>query len=45
MDRHIIRTALEKHDFNVSATARALGTTRETLRYRVQKYHLLPDSD
>lgn len=23
------------------ATARALGTTRETLRYRVQKYGLL----
>ncbi|MDD3448750.1 MAG: sigma 54-interacting transcriptional regulator, partial [Gammaproteobacteria bacterium] len=45
MDRHIIRTALEKHDFNVSATARALGTTRETLRYRVQKYRLLPDPD
>ncbi|MGZ4959284.1 MAG: helix-turn-helix domain-containing protein, partial [Methylomonas sp.] len=27
-------------DANVTAAARMLGTTRETLRYRVQKYHL-----
>jgi DNA-binding NtrC family response regulator len=41
MDRFIIETALKRHDYNVTATARALGTTRETLRYRVQKYGLL----
>ncbi len=40
MDRHIIETALKRHEFNVTATARALGTTRETLRYRIQKYGL-----
>jgi len=40
MDRFIIQTALERHDYNVMATARALGTTRETLRYRIQKYNL-----
>jgi len=40
MDRFIIATALEKHRHNVVATARALGTTRETLRYRMQKYGL-----
>jgi transcriptional regulator with GAF, ATPase, and Fis domain len=40
MDRHIIQTALALHDHNVMATARALGTTRETLRYRIQKYGL-----
>jgi DNA-binding NtrC family response regulator len=40
MDRYIIKTALERHDFNVTAAARALGTTRETLRYRIQKYGL-----
>ena len=40
MDRHIIKTALERHGYNVMATARALGTTRETLRYRIQKYAL-----
>ncbi|HKJ07453.1 MAG TPA: sigma-54 dependent transcriptional regulator [Gammaproteobacteria bacterium] len=40
MERFIIKTALERHGHNVTATARALGTTRETLRYRVQKYSL-----
>ncbi|MGD8593929.1 MAG: sigma-54 dependent transcriptional regulator [Gammaproteobacteria bacterium] len=40
MDRYIIKTALELHNYNVTATARALGTTRETLRYRIQKYGL-----
>jgi two-component system, NtrC family, response regulator AtoC len=40
IDRHIIQTALERHHHNVTATARALRTTRETLRYRIQKYGL-----
>lgn len=40
MDRHIIQTALERNNCNVTATARALGTTRETLRYRINKYGL-----
>ncbi len=40
MDRYIIQCALERNDYNVTATARALGTTRETLRYRVQKYRI-----
>jgi len=40
MDRHIIETALERNRYNVTATARALGTTRETLRYRISKYKL-----
>jgi two-component system response regulator AtoC len=42
MDRHIIQKALERHNHNVTATARALRTTRETLRYRIQKYGLAP---
>ncbi|AGA90193.1 response regulator with CheY-like receiver, AAA-type ATPase, and DNA-binding domains [Thioflavicoccus mobilis 8321] len=41
MDSYIIRTALERTSYNVTAAARALGTTRETLRYRVQKYGLI----
>ena len=41
MDRHIIKMVLERHGYNVMATARALGTTRETLRYRMQKYGLI----
>ncbi|MFY0640020.1 MAG: sigma-54-dependent Fis family transcriptional regulator [Bermanella sp.] len=40
MDSFIIQTALEQNDFNVSQTADILGTTRETLRYRIQKYNL-----
>jgi two-component system, NtrC family, response regulator AtoC len=42
MDRFIIQTALERSQFNVTAAARALGTTRETLRYRIRKYRLDP---
>jgi two-component system response regulator AtoC len=42
MERLIIQTALERHDQNVTAAARVLRTTRETLRYRVQKYGLKP---
>ncbi|SMF94545.1 DNA-binding transcriptional response regulator, NtrC family, contains REC, AAA-type ATPase, and a Fis-type DNA-binding domains [Methylomagnum ishizawai] len=40
MDRYIIETTLNRHQGNVTAAARALGTTRETLRYRVRKYGL-----
>jgi DNA-binding NtrC family response regulator len=40
MEEFIIRTALERHDYNVMAAVRALGTTRETLRYRIRKYGL-----
>ncbi len=40
MDKFIIKTALERANNNLTAAARALGATRETLRYRVRKYHL-----
>lgn len=40
IDKHIIRTALDQSNNNVTETARNLGTTRETLRYRMQKYNL-----
>jgi len=40
MDKHIIKTALERSEQNLAAAARMLGTTRETLRYRVRKYQL-----
>lgn len=40
MDKFIIKTALERAGYNLTAAARALGATRETLRYRVRKYHL-----
>ena len=38
MDRHIIETTLERTGQNTLAAARALGTSRETLRYRIRKY-------
>jgi DNA-binding NtrC family response regulator len=40
MERRILREALGRNGDNVSRTARVLGTTREKLRYRVQKYGL-----
>jgi DNA-binding NtrC family response regulator len=40
MEKYIIQEALNQTDSNVTAAARMLGTTRETLRYRVQKYQL-----
>lgn len=44
MDKFIIETALERSGQNLAAAARALGTTRETLRYRVRKYKLFSDN-
>jgi len=43
MDRFIIKSALGRAHDNVTAAARLLGTTRQTLRYRVQKYGLKSD--
>lgn len=40
MDQLIIKSALERSHDNVTSAARLLGTTRETLRYRIQKYGL-----
>lgn len=40
MDREIIRAALARTAFNTTAAARLLGSTRQTLRYRIQKYGL-----
>ncbi len=34
----IVATAVARADGNLSAAARMLGTTRQTLRYRVKKY-------
>jgi len=40
MERLIITTALERSEHNVAKTARRLGTTRQTLRYRMEKHGL-----
>ncbi|NOT12234.1 MAG: sigma-54-dependent Fis family transcriptional regulator [Methylococcaceae bacterium] len=43
MDKFIIKTALDRAENNLTAAARDLGATRETLRYRVRKYNLKID--
>lgn len=44
IDRFIINAALEQNHYNVTAAARMLDTTRDTLRYRINKYNIkLPD--
>jgi len=44
MDRYIIETTLERVGHNTVAAARALGASRETLRYRIKKYGIrLPE--
>jgi DNA-binding NtrC family response regulator len=40
MERRIVEAALERSSHNTTAAARLLGTTRQTLRYRIQKYGL-----
>lgn len=41
----LIRAMLEREGGNVVATAKALGTTREKLRYRMQKHRLAGGTD
>ena len=41
MEREIVRAALERAGHNVTAAARLLGTTRQTVRYRIQKFGLM----
>ncbi len=40
MEKFILETALERAGQNVAQAARSLGMTRQTLRYRIQKYGL-----
>jgi DNA-binding NtrC family response regulator len=40
MEVKIVSAALERSGYSVAATARLLGTSRETIRYRVNKYRL-----
>jgi len=39
-ERHIVRKALDKTAWNVTRAAKLLGLTRDTLRYRIEKYSL-----
>jgi two-component system response regulator AtoC len=40
MEKLIIEQVLDRSHSNVSAAARILGTTRQTLRYRIEKHHI-----
>jgi two-component system response regulator AtoC len=40
MDRQIIEKALQITQNNITKAAQLIGATRETLRYRIQKYEL-----
>jgi DNA-binding NtrC family response regulator len=42
MEKHIIQHVMNRTNNNVTAAAKMLGVTRETLRYRVQKYCIRP---
>lgn len=45
MEKLILQEALNRANKNVTAAARLLQATRETMRYRVQKHHLKFDQD
>jgi two-component system response regulator AtoC len=40
MEKAIIEHVLDRTRYNVSAAARILGTTRQTLRYRIEKHRI-----
>jgi len=40
VERFVLERALERFAGNVSAAARSLGLSRQTLRYRMQKHGL-----
>ena len=42
MERNALLEALGKADWNVTQAARLLGISRDTLRYRIEKFHILP---
>ena len=44
IEDHFIEQVLDRTRYNVSAAARNLGTTRQTLRYRIEKHRIdIPD--
>ena len=43
MERNMVVQALEKTDWNVTRAAKLLGLSRDTLRYRIEKYNLRID--
>ena len=44
MERQALVQALQRNDGNVTRAARELGISRDTLRYRIEKYGLSAES-
>ncbi|MBI4444284.1 MAG: sigma-54-dependent Fis family transcriptional regulator [Acidobacteria bacterium] len=44
LERDLLYTALERHDWNQTHAASYLGITRNTLIYRMQKFNLRPEA-
>ncbi|MDH5217771.1 MAG: sigma-54 dependent transcriptional regulator [Gammaproteobacteria bacterium] len=44
-ERQLLSKALEKTAWNVSAAAKILGITRDTLRYRIKRFNLKKEED
>lgn len=42
-ERHYLELALQAHNWNLSATARELGISRDTLYRKIKKYNLAPE--
>ncbi len=42
VERRLVEQALAKADWNVTRAARLLNLTRDTLRYRIEKFGLAP---
>jgi len=40
VEKELIKQALRRHDGNITQAAKALGISRDTLRYRLDKYNL-----
>jgi DNA-binding NtrC family response regulator len=43
LERDLLRQALARAGWNVTAAARLLGLSRDTLRYRIAKHELRPE--
>ena len=44
VERTLVEMALEKADGNVTRAARLLNLTRDTMRYRIEKFGLSPSA-
>jgi len=43
VERNLVQQALQRTSWNVARAARLLGVSRDTLRYRIEKYNLIAE--